>query len=179
MDSENNNMNMPLNRPPVGVEQISPLHDHTGRLLVALAHDYGRRTLIKCRERGHRRVRGAHLSLIAYLSSDGICLSELALRSGISQQATGKLVKELERSGYLRRDIDAHDRRARIVHLTDLGSTLLSDLHYVLGDVRSEYSSVLGDESLTHLESLLRDTLAALVKRGKSNEHLLADDEES
>lgn len=164
-------------QPPVAVPPFPPLHDHTGRLLAALAQDFQRRTLLKCRECGHHRVRSAHLSLISHLTSDGICLSELALRSGISQQATGKLVKELERSGYLRRDIDSHDRRARIVHLTDLGSTLLADLHRVLNEVRGEYSSVLGADSLTNLECQLRGTLAALVQRGFSGVDLLDDDE--
>ena len=153
-----------------------PLHDHTGRLLAALAQDFQRRTLLKCRECGHHRVRSAHLSLMSHLTSDGICLSELALRSGISQQATGKLVKELERSGYLRRDVDSHDRRARIVHLTELGATLLVDLHRVLGEVRNEYSSVLGADTLSTLESQLRGTLTALGRRSLTDADLLDDE---
>lgn len=170
-------MNLQLHHQPLfAAPGFPPLHDHTGRLLAALAQDFQRRTLLKCRECGHHRVRSAHLSLISHLTSDGICLSELALRSGISQQATGKLVKELERSGYLRRDIDSHDRRARIVHLTELGSTLLVDLHRVLNEVRSEYSSVLGADTLTNLESQLRGTLDALGQRNCGRVTLLDDE---
>jgi DNA-binding MarR family transcriptional regulator len=164
-------------RPPVAAPTFPPLHDNIGRLLAALAQDFQRRTLIKCRELGHHRVRGAHLSLISHLTDDAICLSELALRSGISQQATGKLVKELERSGYLRRNIDAHDRRARIVYLTDLGARLLSDLDRALAEVRNEYAAVLGSESLPALEHQLRGTLAALGQRGCDTMQLPFDDE--
>ncbi len=170
-------MSLHLYRQPVAAAPaLPPLHDHTGRLLAALAQDFQRRTLLKCRECGHHHVRSAHLSLISHLTSDGICLSELALRSGISQQATGKLVKELELNGYLRRDVDTHDRRARIVHLTALGSTLLVDLQHALSDVRSEYSSVLGADTLTNLERQLRGTLAALGQRGCVSDELLDDE---
>ncbi len=164
-------------QPLVAAPTLPPLHDNIGRLLAALAQDFQRRTLIKCRELGHHRVRGAHLSLISHLTSDAICLSELALRSGISQQATGKLVKELERSGYLRRNIDAHDRRARIVYLTDLGARLLIDLDHALAEVRGEYAAVLGFDSLPQLEHQLRGTLAALGQRSCGGAHLLLDDE--
>lgn len=143
-------------------QPIAMLHSHTGRMLTLLARDFQRRTLDKCHQRGHRRIRGAHTSLISHLGDDGICLSELAQRSGITQQATGKLVKELERNGYLRRDIDDQDRRARIVRLTELGSALLSDLCEVLEEVRGEYSDALGEETLQSFETQLRGTMEAL-----------------
>lgn len=143
-------------------QRLSTLHSHTGRILATLARDFQRRTLTKCHQRGHRRIRGAHTSLMSHLEDDGICLSELALRSGITQQATGKLVKELERCGYLRRDIDSQDRRARIVRLTELGATLLRDLSEVLEEVRGEYSDLLGSETLESLEIQLRGTVEAL-----------------
>ena len=143
-------------------QPIAMLHSHTGRILSALARDFQRRTLSKCHQRGHRRIRSAHTALISHLGNDGICLSELALRSGITQQATGKLVKELERCGYLRRDIDSHDRRARIVRLTELGVTLLNDLCEVLEEVRNEYRHALGDETLQSFELQLRGTMEAL-----------------
>src|SRR5690606_34278539 len=98
-----------------------------GTLLQRLSRDFELRTLRKCHARGHLKVRNVHAALIGHIRDGQLRLNELALRAGISQQATGKLVRELERAGYVECHVPADDRRARCISLTALGRQLLDD----------------------------------------------------
>lgn len=47
-------------------------------------------------------------------------VSDLAPLLGVTQQGASKIVADMERRGYVTREVDEHDARARIVTLTDL-----------------------------------------------------------
>jgi DNA-binding MarR family transcriptional regulator len=138
---------------------------HLGQLLQQLASDFQQRTLIKCRERGHDRIRGSHFSIATCLDEAGQTLGELAARVGITQQATGKLLRDLEFGGYASSSTDARDKRARIIRLTDIGMALQRDLAAILQEIRREYGALLGDRSLLDLEQQLRAAVLVLPRQ--------------
>jgi DNA-binding MarR family transcriptional regulator len=146
---------------------MQPPADHLGQLLQQLASDFQQRTLVKCRERGHDRIRGSHFSIATCLDETGQSLGELAARVGITQQATGKLLRDLEFGGYATSNVDARDKRARIIRLTGIGVELQRDLAAILDEIRREYGALLGDQSLLDLERQLRFAVLALP-RGKT-----------
>lgn len=53
-------------------------------------------------------------------------VSELAERLEITKQGAGQIVDDMERRGYLQRRPDPRDGRARLLHLSDLGSQVLA-----------------------------------------------------
>jgi MarR family transcriptional regulator, temperature-dependent positive regulator of motility len=136
---------------------------HLGQLLHALSAAFELRILEKCRERGHRKFRSSHSPVIAQLDADGICLGNLAERIGISQQATGKLVRDLERAGYIYSHPDIRDKRSRIIQLTPAGVQLQADIAEVLYEVRGEFQEVLGNGELDNFEQQLRNATSALI----------------
>ena len=140
--------------------------EHLGQLLQQLANDFQQRTLVKCRERGHDRIRGSHFSIATCLDETGQSLGELAARVGITQQATGKLLRDLEFGGYATSSIDERDKRARIIRLTGDGVALQRDLAAILDEIRQEYGALLGSQSLLDLERQLRDAVLALPRSG-------------
>jgi DNA-binding MarR family transcriptional regulator len=146
---------------PVDWRHLEPPR-HLGQLLNQLADDFQQRTLSKCRARGHRKFRGSHGAVIDHLDPVGLSLGDLAGRIGISQQATGKLVRDLERAGYLESQLDNRDKRSRIIRLSSSGSGLKRDMAEVLNEVRGEYAAVLGDSGIRALEQHLRDAASAL-----------------
>lgn len=74
-------------------------------------------------------ARPSHLTVMPHLDLDGTRLGELARRMGVSKQAAGQLVDELERRGIVERRPDPDDGRAKRVSFTDLGrDALLSGL---------------------------------------------------
>jgi DNA-binding MarR family transcriptional regulator len=79
----------------------------------------------------------------------------LAERAQITQQAMGKFLKDLERLGYIARDIDGKDRRAKKIRLTELGLQLVRDSMEVVEQVRGEYALKIGTQDLNALEAQL------------------------
>jgi DNA-binding MarR family transcriptional regulator len=66
-------------------------------------------------------VRPAHTTLFPHIDLHGTRLTELARRVGISKQAVGQLVDDLEALGMVRREPDPDDGRAKRVVWTERG----------------------------------------------------------
>ena len=139
--------------------------NHLGALLHRLADDFQQRTLNKCHQRGHRKFRASHSTLINNLDTNGASLGALASRIGISQQAAGKIVRDLERAGYVKRELDVNDKRSRIIRLSESGAMLQLDIADVLQEVAGEYRAALGSEPMDIFEQQLQKALAALTVR--------------
>lgn len=141
------------------------LSNNISRLLFELARDFETRTLQKCHERGHIKIRQSHSSLFSNLGFGAVRLTELAERANITQQAMGKLVKEMERVGYVKRHVDESDKRAKIIELTELGKTLVVDSMEIVDEVIAEYTESLGAEGIQELENVLRKSVKKLDLR--------------
>lgn len=138
------------------------LSNNFSRLLVNLAKDFEQKALDKCHRRGHTDIRKSHASLFSNLGFGAVRLTELADRAGITQQAMGKLVKEMELLGYVKRHIDAADKRAKIIELTAKGNTLVNDSLDIIDEVISEYTAVIGNQGINELERVLSQSVTAL-----------------
>ena len=66
----------------------------------------------------------AHVRLFRYPTAEGLRPSELADRLQVSKQSVNDLLRDLEARGYLVREPDPDDGRARVVRLTDRGRAL-------------------------------------------------------
>ena len=98
-------------------------------------------------KRGHRAT--AAISLIVMnLPEEGLGMSALAKRAGISLQRAGQLVAELEEAGYVERIAGGRDGRTRRAVYTDRGRGLLRDIEEVKTELTTELVSVLGKPRL-------------------------------
>jgi DNA-binding MarR family transcriptional regulator len=138
---------------------------HLGTLLHRLADDFQQRTLRKCQLRGHRKFRSSHSTVIHNLDPVGLSLGDLAGRIGISQQAAGKIVRDLERAGYVERELDLRDKRSRIIRLSTAGAALQRDIADALREVSGEYRAVLGSEPMALFEQQLQKAIDALAAK--------------
>jgi DNA-binding MarR family transcriptional regulator len=134
---------------------------HIGRLLLNAQRNYSLQALTKLRGRGHEGLSLAHTNLLAYLDVDGTRITILAERVGVSKQAIGNLVGELEAKGYIRREVDQHDRRAAVITYTPAGWAFLRDAHAVKREIEAEYTATLGGQGMHDLRQLL----SQLVRR--------------
>jgi DNA-binding MarR family transcriptional regulator len=120
---------------------------------------------------GYTDLRPAHGNAMESLSlEDGLRLTDLAKRAGMTAQAMGELVDDLENKGYLKRREDPGDRRAKRIYLTPRGKrnaeagraatqALEADLERLLG--ASQYRQL--RESLVHI---LRDQESVVPPSG-------------
>ena len=89
-------------------------------------------------------------------------MTELAERAQVTQQAMGKMLKELERLGYIVRDVDRGDKRAREIKLTERGVQLATDSLEVMDEVRASYAARVGERELDEMEAQLREVVRKL-----------------
>ena len=147
---------MPNVKTQVDREQIEELRQqHIGRLLLRAQRAFSVRAGEKLRARGHDGLSLAHTNLIANLDLGGTRITTLSERIGISKQAVGHLVLDLEQRGYIARAVDASDRRATIVTFTDAGWRFLQDAHQVKREIEAEYRAILGEPGMQALRSAL------------------------
>lgn len=116
--------------------------------------------ITRLRERtGLAGIRSAHLRLFAFIDLAGTRATTISERAGISKQAVGVLIAELEAMDMVERVPDPQDGRARVVRFKERpGRTLLDGLA-ILGEVDAELERELG---ATRYRRLLSDLNAAL-----------------
>jgi len=85
---------------------------------------------------------------------------DLARGAGMSAQAMGELLDELESLGYVRRDIDPTDRRAKLISMTDAGRESLRAGEQVIAGLESDIAGILGEDGRDQLRALLERLLA-------------------
>ena len=125
------------------------------RLLLEFGRDYERRVMTELQRRGHSLIRPSHTTVFSHLGHGAVRVTELAERAHVTQQAMGKMLKELERIGYIVRDIDGSDRRAKKIRPTERGRELMRDMETVVEEVRRFYVARVGEDALTELEDKL------------------------
>jgi DNA-binding MarR family transcriptional regulator len=74
-------------------------------------------------------LRPAHVQVLSGGPIDGLRVTELAERAAMTKQSMHELVGHLERCGYVRREPDTADSRARLVRLTERGRELEEVAH--------------------------------------------------
>jgi DNA-binding MarR family transcriptional regulator len=140
----------------------SRLSNNLPRLLREFSRDFEQRIGQGLAMRGHHGIRSSHSAVFANLGTGAVRVTELAERARVTQQAMGKMLKEMERMGYVARDIDSGDKRAREIRLTDKGIALVRDCEAVVEAVRSHYASKAGEAQLVQLEECLRHAIGKL-----------------
>lgn len=110
----------------------------------------------------HRIV---HHNVMAHVTFEGIRLTELAEKAGITKQAMSELVIDLEQLGYLIRTPDPHDRRAKLIGFTDKGKAAVREAMRAF----AEMESALGERSLRSLRRSLITILATPITGDESD----------
>ena len=117
------------------------------------------------REAGFADVLPAHLGVFQYPGPDGQRPGVLAARARSSKQAMNHLLHQLEEGGYLYREGHPHDRRTRVIRLTERGWRVVKVLEHTFGRIDDAWREALGAQPYAHLqqaifrlEELLDDT---------------------
>ncbi|WP_405004398.1 MarR family winged helix-turn-helix transcriptional regulator [Kitasatospora purpeofusca] len=140
-------------------EGVAPGYELPLRLLFAF------RTVIdelheRIAREGHPDLRPMHGFVFQAIGPQGTTAVELGKRLGVSKQAAGKTVEQLERLGYVERGSDPADARRKVVRLTARGVDCLVRSARIFEELREEWVAQLGgEEQLRGLEDALR-TLA-------------------
>jgi DNA-binding MarR family transcriptional regulator len=145
---------------PLTVEQLEELRqEHIGRLLLRAHRAFSERALRKLRKLGHTRLSMVHTTLLPHLDVEGTQATVLAERAGITKQAAGRVITDLEREGYVQRLPDPTDQRASMIVFTDIGRQFLVDAYQVKKEIEGEYTALLGAKRMQQFRNILLDLL--------------------
>lgn len=139
-------------------ESVSQLLFRTARLV-------NERALERLRDiPGMPPIRSAHTALFPHIGHEGTRPSELAARLGISKQAVGQLVDELEHWGVVERRPDPEDGRAKRIHFVRRGEMSLERGLVHLGSIDHEIEAIIGAARAREVRDSLRQLLAWLER---------------
>ena len=138
------------------------LSNNTPRLLREFAKDWETRVYQGLVERGFTDLRPSHIAVFANLGMGAVRVTELAERAQVTQQAMGKMLKEIERLGYIVRGIDSDDKRAKEIRMTERGIHMQETALQVVQEIRADYARRIGEEEFEELEERLRRAVGKL-----------------
>jgi DNA-binding MarR family transcriptional regulator len=131
---------------------LPPLLDDAKRLGFAELHR-------RLEAEGHPKVRNAHGCVFRYVDAEGSRLTELASLAGLTKQAVGEFVDDLEQLGYVERIPDPIDGRAKLIRLTARGADAQEAAVRIFDGIEQEWVERFGEERV----AIVREVLEELV----------------
>lgn len=113
-------------------------------------------------ERGFTDLTPAHAAILPLIDPDGTRATVLARRTGLTKQAIGQTVRELDGLGYVEQVPDPTDARAKVVRFTRRGVALRGALFAGKAAFESAAADALGEARLRELERDLERLLELL-----------------
>ena len=112
--------------------------------------------------RGFADLRPALLAVGQHVGPDGTRITELAERAWLSKATVVHAVDELERLGYVTRQPDPSDGRAKLVVATARAHAAERAAREAVAAIRDAWAEVVGEQEIAALEAGLRRLRAAL-----------------
>ena len=112
------------------------------------------------------RVRPAHTALFPHLGFEGIRLTDLAAKVGVTKQAVGQLVDDLAALGMVERVSDPDDSRAKRIRFSRRGHAALMHGLGVLRAIQDGLAAAVGARRMRELHETLKLVIAALDANG-------------
>jgi DNA-binding MarR family transcriptional regulator len=99
----------------------------------------------------------AQWSILAILSNrDGLSQSQISDELEIEKSTAGRLIDQVEKSGWIERRPIPGDRRLWGIHLTDRARQLIAEVENIILQTRAEMLRGLSAEQQQHLSELLQ-----------------------
>lgn len=105
---------------------------------------FQRELFTRLAEQGHPELRPRHGAVLAYLDEEGSRATDLSAQSGQHKQVIGTLVDELVALGYVERQPDPCDRRAKLIVPTALGREQLAMSDAIVADIERRHAQTVG-----------------------------------
>lgn len=148
----------------------SRLYRSLGRILRV----YNRRLVAGLREAGFDDFNAAFPALLSNLDTHGTRIGVMAARAGVTRQAAGQLLREIERCGYVELKASRRDARATVVRFTTRGKKMLSTVLTLVEAIENDFAAALGPGELDRLRRGLLGIADRIDPEGSFGE---ADDE--
>jgi len=116
---------------------------------------YTRRVVDGLHARGFTDFSAGFPPLLSNLDVEGTRIGVLARRAGVTRQAVGQLLREIERCGYVRRRVSAADARAVVVTFTPRGRKLMAAVFVLVEEIERDFAAQLEPGEFERLRAML------------------------
>ncbi|KOX23042.1 MarR family transcriptional regulator [Saccharothrix sp. NRRL B-16348] len=110
-------------------------------------------------EDGYPDLRPQHGAVLAHLDEEGTRATDLSRRSGQHKQVVGKVLDELEALGYVTRQPDPDDRRAKLVVPTERGLAQMSRSDAIVAAIERRHAERVGEDAFGEFKRLFRQVV--------------------
>jgi DNA-binding MarR family transcriptional regulator len=102
---------------------------------------------------------------ILYILNEGNVINQLTLghEIGIDKASIVKLIDKLEELKLVRRDVDSHDRRSKLVSLTAKGKLTVTKMSEIRIQIEERMFTTFSKEDQKHLKQLVPQLLEVLM----------------
>jgi DNA-binding MarR family transcriptional regulator len=129
------------------------------RLLDFVLTEAARETLIKFNSKSKIQLTPPQSKLMQMLCFNGMKGTDLAERLGVTKQAVGQTLRELETIGLIQKDTDSTDSRARIIKHTKKGIAVVALLVDVTMKLEQQQAVKIGKTRYREMKMVLTDML--------------------
>ena len=102
-------------------------------------------------------LRQSHFRVISAVPPEGISVTELGERVGMSKQGCGQFVTGLVETGHLRTEPEPSDRRVRRVRRTPKGTRTVAAVTKRMLEIEAEWAARVGERRYRTFRSVLED----------------------
>lgn len=104
-----------------------------------------------------RGLRQSHFRVMSAVPPEGISVTELGERVGMTKQGCGQFVTSLVETGHLRTEPEPSDRRIRRVRRTAKGSRTVAAVTKRMLEIEDEWATRVGERRYRTFRSVLED----------------------
>jgi len=156
-------MNAPIAQPGIDQQTWNRYRANLPRHLMGIARHLQSEVMRSLGQRsGHAGLRLGFEPFITLIGPQGARITELAGWLGISKQACNQSINQIEQAGYVRRDADPQDGRARVLQLTARGARLVREGADVSAAVQEKYGALIGEAEYAEFAALVDRLCAGL-----------------
>jgi DNA-binding MarR family transcriptional regulator len=105
-------------------------------------------------------LRPTHGCVFRFVRGSGLRLTVLAEMAGMTKQSVGEIVDDLVARGYVKRIPDPHDKRAKLICLTERGERAQTTGLALFAKVEQQWAERYGAKRMAQLRELLEEIAA-------------------
>lgn len=102
-------------------------------------------------------LRQSHFRVISAVPEQGVTITELGERVGMTKQGCGQFVTHLTKSGHLTTERDTADRRVRLVRRTQLGHQVMDAVLKRTLRIEQDWAERVGQERYRAFRGVLQE----------------------
>jgi len=136
-----------------------------GKILNHLRKQFDLWAIERLTRKGYKEFKMTYMPVIMNIDMNGTNNNDLAVRAQVTKQAMSKVIKELQRSGYISSKTDPRDKRSTIFMLTSKGKNLILCARESVGELMDEYRKLIGKKNYDDLLAKLVTIIDHMDKR--------------